>query len=323
VFKASIIIPLHSKEPFIAQTIESVLAQSFPDWEIVVVENGSVDDGTAIVREFANKDERIRLIVAPPNVRGPGAARNLGIQESRGEWIQFLDADDLLLPGHFEAQLCAIQSNPKADIVTCDWLEGPELEEPQCERKRPTNAFASNSCAEAAIAFTPWVVHSAWVRKTALGDAPWWDESFDREAAEDHVFWFRVLQEAELAYSPHAGVYYRTETTARRHDKSHLAKYLKIVDRAIQANIVFLKAGGRELNYRHKKLLLNSYLEQSLSDCWDAQVEGKILARIAEFRPSLLEALRHRDAATVASHFLPAKFLARIQRRRRLSSTKP
>jgi glycosyltransferase involved in cell wall biosynthesis len=316
----SIITPLHNKEDYIAETIESVLSQSFQDWELIAVENWSKDRGPDIVQNFVQKDIRIRLIEAPPNVRGPGAARNLGIQESRGEWIQFLDADDLLLPGHFEAQLLAIQSNPQADIVTCDWLEGPELGE-SCERKRPTNAFASNSCAEAAIAFTPWVVHSAWMRKAVLGDGPWWDESFDREAAEDHVFWFRVLQGAELAYSPHAGVYYRTETAARRHDNSHIARYLKIVDRAIQTNIDFLQSSGRELTYRHNKVLMNSYLEQCLADCGDSELEKQILRRIAEFRPSVLEAIRRRDAATIASHFLPPKVLARIQKRRRGASS--
>ena len=313
----SIITPLHNKEDYIAETIESVLSQSSQDWELITVENGSKDRGPDIVQNFVQKDIRIRLIEAPPNVRGPGAARNLGIQESRGESIQFLDADDLLLPGHFERQLRTIKDNPGADVVTCDWLEGPSLEDSRCELKRPTNAFAGDRCAAASIAFTPWVVHSAWVKKTALGESPWWDVSFDREAAEDHVFWFRVLQKARLAYSNHVGVYYRTETQGRRHDKSQMARYLRTVDRAILSNIAWHQADGSALEYRHRKLLLSSYLEQSLGDCEDSELATQILRRIREFRPSLFEALKHRDAVTMASYFLPAKTLARIQKRRR------
>jgi len=313
----SVVVPLHNKGDFIFKALESVASQSIVDWEMVVVENGSTDDGPAIVREFTLRDSRVRLIEAPPEVRGPGAARNLGIQESRGEWIQFLDADDLLLPGHFERQLEAIEANPRADVVTCDWLEGPSLEDSRCQLKRPTNAFAGDRCVAASIAFTPWVVHSAWVKKTALGEPPWWDVSFDREAAEDHVFWFRVLQKARLAYSDHVGVYYRTETQGRRHDKTQIARYLRTVDRAIMTNIACLQENGGTLEYRHRKLLLSSYLEQSLADCEDSELATQILGRIREFRPSLFEALKHRDAATIASYLLPAKALARIQKRRR------
>lgn len=313
----SVIIALHNKGKHISETIDSAIAQSFCKWEMLVVENGSTDRGPDIVREFAQMDGRVRLIEAPPEVRGPGAARNLGIQQAQGQWIQFLDADDLLLLGHFERQSRAVEANPGADVVTCDWLEGPSLQDLSCERKRPTNAFAGDRCAAASIAYTPWVVHSAWVKKTALGEPPWWDVSFDREAAEDHVFWFRVLQKARLAYSSHVGVYYRTETQGRRHDKTQMARYLRSVDRAILTNIAWLRANGGTLEYRHRKLLLNSYLEQALADCVDSELANQILGRIREFRPSLFEALRHRDAASMASYFLSAKMLARIQKHRR------
>ena len=313
----SIVTPLHNKGLYIEETIHSVLSQTIENLEMLVVENGSMDSGPDIVRKLSNEDKRIRLIEAPPGVRGPGAARNLGIKESHGKWIQFLDADDLLLAGHFESQLRAVKENPSAGVITCDWLEGSDFENSKFERKIPANAVAGDCCKKSAIVFTPWVVHSAWVKKASLGESPWWDESFDREAAEDHVFWFRVLQKAHLAYSNHVGVYYRTETQGRRHDKTQMVRYLRTVDRAILKNISWLQENGGKLEYMHRKFLLNSYLEQSLADCGDAETNSRILGRVAEFRPSLFKALKHRDAATMASYFLPAKLLARIQRYRR------
>lgn len=313
--KVSIITPLHNKGPYIAETIESVRTQSFRDWEMLLIENYSTDEGPEVARSFAAKDERVRLVEAPPEVRGPGAARNLGIQESRGDWIQFLDADDLLLPGHFESQVRTVEANPDADIVTCDWLEGPGMD--LCERKRPTNSRPGADCSAAAIAFTPWVVHAAWVKRSALGDPPWWDTSFDREVAEDHVFWFKVLLEAKPAYSDHVGAFYRTETAARRHDKSETARYLRVVDRAILTNIELLHASGKALGYPHRKLLLNSYLEQSLAQTGNADLETQILERAKTFRPKMTDALRRRDWATLASYFIPLRAVAKIQRRRR------
>lgn len=92
--KLSIIIPLYNKETVIAATISSVLNQSFSDFEVVVVNDGSTDKSADIVRNL--HDERIRLI--SQQNKGISGARNRGIQEAKGEWILFLDADDLLLP---------------------------------------------------------------------------------------------------------------------------------------------------------------------------------------------------------------------------------
>ncbi len=201
----SIITPLHNKGPFIAETIRSVQSQTFTDWEMIVVENHSTDDGRGIVEKYAAEDARVSLLEAPPEVRGPGAARNLGMQRARGEWIQFLDADDLLLPGHFESQRAAARHVPEADIITCDWLEGAQMDAARCELKKPTNSRPTANYAAAAIAFTPWVVHSAWVKRSALGEAPWWDTRFDGLIAEDFSFWFKLLQRAKSSYSQHTG----------------------------------------------------------------------------------------------------------------------
>lgn len=87
--RISIITPLHNKGPFVAETLASVQAQTFADWEMIVVENHSSDNGPAQVEHAASQDDRILLLRASDSVRGPCAARNLGLCEARGEWVLF------------------------------------------------------------------------------------------------------------------------------------------------------------------------------------------------------------------------------------------
>lgn len=100
----SIITPSHNAGKFIAKTIESVLAQTYEQWEMIIVDDLSLDDSVAIVESYAQKDSRIKLI-RPEHKSGPAGARNIAIEASRGRYIAFLDADDLWMPEKLENQL--------------------------------------------------------------------------------------------------------------------------------------------------------------------------------------------------------------------------
>lgn len=107
----SVVIPLYNKEQYIAKTLESVLNQTFENFEIVVVDDGSTDKSCEIVKSI--KDSRIRLICQENG--GPSKARNRGIQEAKGELIAFLDADDEWLSEKLQLQYAFAIENP--DIV--------------------------------------------------------------------------------------------------------------------------------------------------------------------------------------------------------------
>jgi len=113
--RVSIIIPCHNAEAYVGDAIRSALSQVYDPCEVVVIDDGSTDGTLDVVRSFG---EAIRWHSGPN--RGGGAARNLGVRMAEGNWIQFLDADDVLYPGKVRQQVAAARSS-RADMVFCDY----------------------------------------------------------------------------------------------------------------------------------------------------------------------------------------------------------
>ena len=89
----SIVTPLFNKAAYFPATIDSVVSQTFRDWEWIIVDDGSTDGSLALAQGAAARDARIRALTQPSS--GPCTARNRGVREAGGEWLLFLDADDL------------------------------------------------------------------------------------------------------------------------------------------------------------------------------------------------------------------------------------
>lgn len=109
----SIITPSHNTEKFIAKAIDSVLAQTYTEWEMIIVDDLSMDNSAAIVKEYAKKDPRIKLIQSQQR-SGAAGARNRAIEEAEGRHIAFLDADDLWMPQKLEKQIAFMEKNDLA-----------------------------------------------------------------------------------------------------------------------------------------------------------------------------------------------------------------
>jgi glycosyltransferase involved in cell wall biosynthesis len=115
----SAIIIFLNEERFLAEAAESVFAQTFADWELILVDDGSSDRSPAIARALAERDAlRIRCIAHPGGVnRGMSASRNLGIRAARGTYIGFLDADDVWSPGKLAEQCAILDAHPRCGLV--------------------------------------------------------------------------------------------------------------------------------------------------------------------------------------------------------------
>lgn len=101
----SIITPMFNTEQYISETIESVLSQTYENWEMLIVDNRSTDNSREIVKEYIKSDNRIKLIELEYNSGGPARPRNIGLQNARGAYISFLDADDIWHQAKLEKQV--------------------------------------------------------------------------------------------------------------------------------------------------------------------------------------------------------------------------
>ena len=114
----SIITPCYNAAPFISQAIESVLAQSFGDWEMIIVDDCSSDDSLSIIQKYARIDSRIRYLRTDKPSGSPTLPRNMGIKEAKGRYIAFLDSDDIWLPNKLSDQLKVFEKSEVAIVFS-------------------------------------------------------------------------------------------------------------------------------------------------------------------------------------------------------------
>jgi glycosyltransferase involved in cell wall biosynthesis len=190
--RVSVIVPAHDAAPFIERAIESVHEQTYRDWEIVAVDDGS-SDGTWELLQAAGP--RVRSL-RRERAGGPAAARNLALEHASGELVAFLDADDLLLPRYLESQLAryeaAIQSREsRVGLVTCDAriMIGEDYA-PYTHLQRIPDRYAPITLERLLRRNSIYV---ACLVPTAVGEAVGW---FDLElfGTEDFGLWIKILE---------------------------------------------------------------------------------------------------------------------------------
>lgn len=114
--------PCHNCERFIREAINSVLTQSYKDWELLIIDDNSVDKSIEIINYFLNKDKRIRFFQTSKSTGYPATPRNIGIKNATGRFIAFLDSDDQWLPSKLERQV-PLFSNDKVAVVFSNYLK--------------------------------------------------------------------------------------------------------------------------------------------------------------------------------------------------------
>lgn len=110
----SVVMAVYNASKYIARAIESILHQTFQEFEFIIVDDGSTDDTLEIAKRYSERDNRMRVIKS--DHRGISYARNIGIKESKYPWIAIMDADDIALPDRLEKQINAAKGNPKVVV---------------------------------------------------------------------------------------------------------------------------------------------------------------------------------------------------------------
>lgn len=193
--RVSVVIPIYNSKKYLRDAIDSVLAQTYPDWELLAVNEFGSDDGSAeIIEEYSKKDSRIHLIQNTGKL-GLAESLNKGIRLAEGEYIARLDADDLAHPKRFQKQVQFMDDHP--NVIVCgtyqhhfgpetDWIHKPAVSPEQCK---------------ANLLFFCDLCHSTlMLRKNALIEH---NLFYAKEyLAEDYELWTRVVRVGDIANIP-------------------------------------------------------------------------------------------------------------------------
>jgi glycosyltransferase involved in cell wall biosynthesis len=178
----SVLIPAYNAEKWISQSIESALAQTYSPIEVIVVDDGSTDGTLNEIRKFG---DRVRLI--PGGHAGANFSRNLLTQAAQGEWLQYLDADDYLLPNKIADQMRFKRNHESLDVIYSPTI----IRREDTRMETATTIEAPNDATVHFVRWIPFCTHGMLLRRSAVLQAGSWKE--DQLVCQEHELVFRLI----------------------------------------------------------------------------------------------------------------------------------
>lgn len=201
--QVSIIVPVYNKSKYIYQTLKSIKEQSFSDYEVIVVNDGSTDNSRDIILSFQKDDNRIKLFDIPNG--GVSNARNFGLSQARGEWIQFLDGDDMIVEDYLERILEEVKHDKRIELVFADFsmINGSNEIVNQIGSGHKGIIAAEEICdiffeIQEKNGFFGFISNKLFKRSLLQHFSPWFDSSI--KLAEDLDFYSRLYTYVSYAY---------------------------------------------------------------------------------------------------------------------------
>lgn len=194
--QVSIIIPTYNRSHIIAETLDSILSQSYEDWECIIVDDGSTDQTEALIDQYLRKDNRFKFYYRPDNrLKGANACRNFGLEKSKGEYIMFLDSDDVCECFCLEERLNTIKAHPSIDLLIRDTsLLIENIKHNFSINKDPENNSSENYLKMFLSYTIPWPIMACLYKKSSIRNCKF-DENLKR--FQDLSFNIKVLSQTD------------------------------------------------------------------------------------------------------------------------------
>ena len=270
--KVSVIIPTYNRAHFLPRAIKSVLNQTFQDFELIIVDDGSTDNTKEVVEDFQKQDSRIKYIWQE-NSGGPAKPKNTGIKNSKGEFLAFLDSDDEWLPEKLEKQLELFEKNKRLGIVGCNcWNIHTNQKNKKIEYKikitKNKENIISNILGKCFINTSSSIIISRFV----FDDIGFYDERF--KIADDWDLYIRILEKYNFDFveEPLLNYYIHNENISGNSGAIKAAKDgIYILEKHIEKYNNNLLAKSKILRYigtyymiNNKKLTARKYFKKSI-----------------------------------------------------------
>jgi teichuronic acid biosynthesis glycosyltransferase TuaG len=190
--QVSVIMPAYNASAYIRESVNSVIAQTFSNWELIIVDDGSTDSTSDIIENYCNLDQRIKYFYQENGKQGK--ARNLAISKSKGFYLAFLDADDLWMPEKLKIQLELIQLE-KVDLVfsDCYMFHDNNVSDRRTKKSIPNSTLKGDKALELFLQANRIPILTVLVKKEKILMVNGFSEKLDLQNAEDYHLWLKLI----------------------------------------------------------------------------------------------------------------------------------
>jgi glycosyltransferase involved in cell wall biosynthesis len=280
----SVIIPAYNAGLFLRETLLSVFDQTYKDFEMIVIDDGSTDNTSMILDELRQKVKSIKQ-----SNRGPSAARNAGVNLAQGKYLVFLDSDDLMLPGMLSEQVKYLEAHPELSLVYSNGYRfrvdknGEETRELMTKTGEIIPLTPQSNPSEMIIPRNLFPIDVAMVKRDAVLEVGCFDESLS--SIEDWDLWFRILTKYPAAYLDLPAAKYRIRPGSNSSDTlRNLRDYEKVMEKIYQSSVF--------QNCQNKDICAEFYYVRAVVSILLADTERarQLLLTVLQLKPGYIKA---------------------------------